>query len=375
MIVVIADDITGAAEIAGIGYRYGLKITFLTGENNKISPCDLLVYATDTRSMDKNEAVKEILHVINYLKTQLGKFSLFKKTDSALRGHITPEMEVLMKEMGYSCTLFLPENPSKGRIVKNGIYFINNIPLEKTSFLYDPEFPANTSLVTQRIPGIRSLGISDILPENGICIADATNQKEINQQLKKAHDNVLIAGAADLFTAYLQQLGYSLKRNTPFEGLNSHDALIVCGSTVSNSLESYPYVQRKQIKTARMPLSVFEGAPADMWITETKTDYSSKHSYIVTIDHPAKKGKEYAIRLRSIIANLASEMLSAYLPEELIIEGGATAFALLKKLNWHEFDITNEIAPGVVRMIYKKEKHPIYITLKPGSYSWETFFK
>ena len=76
MIVVIADDITGAAEIAGIGYRYGLKITFLTGENNKISPCDLLVYATDTRSMDKNEAVKEILHVINYLKTQLGKFSL-----------------------------------------------------------------------------------------------------------------------------------------------------------------------------------------------------------------------------------------------------------------------------------------------------------
>lgn len=375
MIVVIADDITGAAEIAGIGYRYGLKITFLTGENKQISPCDLLVYATDTRSMDKNEAVKETLHVINYLKTQLGEFSLFKKTDSALRGYIVPELETLMQEMQYPCTLFLPENPSKGRIIKNGTYFINDIPLEKTSFLYDPEFPATTSSVTQRIPGIKSLGMSDILPEKGIFIADATCHEEINYQLKKAKNNTLIAGAADLFNVYLQQFGYSLKKQTSFEGLNSHDALIVCGSTVSSSLESYPYVQRKQIKTARMPLSVFEGTAADMWISNIKSSYSQEHSYIITIGHPAKKGKECALRLRSIMANLASEMLSVYLPEEVIIEGGATAFALLSKLNWREFNITDEIAPGVVRMIYQKEKHPVYITLKPGSYSWDTFFK
>ena len=67
MLVVIADDITGAAEIAGIGFRFGLNVRLVT--HPETSPdCDLLVYATDTRSMSENEAIEETERVIRKLQ-------------------------------------------------------------------------------------------------------------------------------------------------------------------------------------------------------------------------------------------------------------------------------------------------------------------
>tara|TARA_R110002049_G_scaffold8025_3_gene44662 strand:- start:185 stop:412 length:228 start_codon:yes stop_codon:yes gene_type:complete len=55
--------------------------------------------------------------------------------------------------------------------------------------------------------------------------------------------------------------------------------------------------------------------------------------------------------------------------DELFIEGGATAYDILKKLEWNSFTPTSELAPGVVRIQYDRniKKH---ITIKPGSYEW-----
>ena len=57
MIVVVADDMTGAAEIAGFCLRYGLRVAFAT-EVTELPKADVLVVATDTRSMELNDAVR-----------------------------------------------------------------------------------------------------------------------------------------------------------------------------------------------------------------------------------------------------------------------------------------------------------------------------
>ena len=56
MIVVIADDITGAAELAGIALRYGLRVS-LSNEIKKSEGFDVLCLYTNTRSVQKNDAV------------------------------------------------------------------------------------------------------------------------------------------------------------------------------------------------------------------------------------------------------------------------------------------------------------------------------
>ena len=412
--------------MAGIGYRFGLTVGFLTEVEGPLPECDVLVLATDTRSMSEQEAVAETHRVVRELRGR-GVQAFFKKTDSALRGHIVAELEAFLQESGCTRALLMPQNPSKGRIVKQGVYYINGRPLQETSFAFDPEFPANSSVVTERLKGVRYLSefasmndvpvdicVSESSEEEGVSVngsfvsesstpgatlvggkstrdsedllpiyvADADCEMQMTFQLMRhAKPGVLLAGAADLFTSYLHLIfmGKDSRLSTPeargFGGLSSGRALIVCGSTQSTSLSLLPYVERYTIPTEQMPEDVFEGtaSPAE-WESVLKRVYSQHHALILTIGRPSKGGKEFALRLRAEMADATARLVHLSAPDELIIEGGATAFAILKQLGWTRFEVSDEVSPGVVRMKWLGEQQPVHITLKPGSYSWGGLF-
>ena len=67
MIVVIADDFTGAAEIAGIALSYGLKAEVQT-EFCENSSAELLVIDTDSRSCSSADAGSMVRNVLQQLK-------------------------------------------------------------------------------------------------------------------------------------------------------------------------------------------------------------------------------------------------------------------------------------------------------------------
>ena len=95
MIAVIADDFTGAAELGGIGLRYGLSVEISTAVP-AATGADLLVIAADTRSTDEMSAVIEMEAVTKAL-LPLQPALVFKKTDSVLRGHIVAETIAQLK--------------------------------------------------------------------------------------------------------------------------------------------------------------------------------------------------------------------------------------------------------------------------------------
>lgn len=376
MIIVIADDITGAAEIAGIALRHNLNVQFMTNTNLKLPESDVIVIATDTRSGNESEAINTIKSITNNIGGT--DVTIFKKTDSVLRGFVAAEVNALMDEMKFISALIIPQNPSKGRIIKKGRYYIDNIPLDETSFCYDPEFPAKTSYVEEYLCGIKSLNINEPL-KNSIYIADASTSQDIKCQLEKANDKTLIAGAADCFEQFLKQKinnciqtkTYLIKKNLSSYKQDIHKAIIICGSTQSKSIANEPYIKLINAEEISMPYNVFHGAPADEWIAELNRIYNEKQSIIVTIGHTATGGKEYAIRLRNLMATVALQLTNPHNPDLLIIEGGATAFAVLNRLGWTSFKIEKEYTPGVVCMKYKNT----HIILKPGSYPWGDLFK
>ena len=75
MIIVIADDLTGAAEIAGIGHSYGLATSLLIDVADNLPVSDLIVVATDTRSMTEQDAVNETHRICQAIKQSLPKLS------------------------------------------------------------------------------------------------------------------------------------------------------------------------------------------------------------------------------------------------------------------------------------------------------------
>src|SRR6187402_249372 len=99
MIAVIADDFTGAAELAGISLRYGLMVELFLG--NVISTdSDVLIICTDSRSVDKEEAKKQTAEAIKNIQLFNPKF-IYKKIDSVLRGHVLEEIAVQEKLCGF----------------------------------------------------------------------------------------------------------------------------------------------------------------------------------------------------------------------------------------------------------------------------------
>ena len=58
MIVVLADDLTGAAELGGIGLRFNLDVEIDMAVNPQ-SKARLLIISTDTRSMKRKQAAVE----------------------------------------------------------------------------------------------------------------------------------------------------------------------------------------------------------------------------------------------------------------------------------------------------------------------------
>ena len=203
--IVIADDITGAAEIAGIAFSKGHQVSLVCGSS---VCCDNVaaqttVIATDTRSMTEGEAIAETQRIAKFplgarpfpRLTGALPCVLFKKTDSALRGHVVAELTALMEATGYRRAVYLPANPSKGRIIKDGAYYINGNPIHETDFSFDPEFPAKTSVLRERFPDAEGKGI--IMP-------DAESEEDVRKVIAKYNDgNTLFAGAADLFSALL----------------------------------------------------------------------------------------------------------------------------------------------------------------------------
>ncbi|MDE6556622.1 MAG: hypothetical protein K2K55_06620, partial [Duncaniella sp.] len=73
-----------------------------------------------------------------------------------------------------------------------------------------------------------------------------------------------------------------------------------------------------------------------------------------------------------VMADVVARLIAIHTPRHLVIEGGATAFAILSRLGCTSFTITAEIAPGVISM---QSADGMTVTMKPGSYPWGDLFK
>jgi len=377
-LIVIADDITGAAEMAGIGLEFGFKVNLImySGEAHIVFPehCDLLVIATDTRSMTKTEAVEETTRLSQIIK-EARYNRLFKKTDSVLRGYIIAELQALMNVFEIEKALLLPQNPSRKRIIAKGRYYIGSELLDKTSFAHDPEFPAISSEVNTLlgIDSNRILPAGESIEKKGIFVMEASSQEEVFLRAQELNDEILPAGGADFFSSYLTLKGYKKQTKPKFEGLKDNGVLIILGSTARHPIFETAFVQRHQIPACNTPRLLFYRKAPRQWTDKIKRKYREHNALILHTNYPTKKGKEFAVKLREGMSKVAEEIWSEFQPHEIIIEGGATAFAVLKRLRWNTMNVKCEVIPGVIRLT--PATHPdVTVTLKPGSYPWGELF-
>jgi D-threonate/D-erythronate kinase len=362
MIAIVADDFTGAAELAGISLRYGLTVELYTA-GIVATNTDVLIVSTDSRSLNKADALNRTEAVLKSV-LQLKPSFIYKKIDSVLRGYVIDELKVQMQLMQKLKAFILPANPSLGRTISNGNYYVQGKLIRETSFASDPEFPAKSSFIKELLndDSIEVLPHTAVLPTNGIVVGEAENETDVQAWADKLDESFVLAGAGDFYAALL---------NKQFKEINQqqHELqfpfLYVCGTAYDQSVNYIKQVDEKSRTVLYITKQVIEnGANDEAWLQECKNVLEQKQKAIIAFNNEAIPPGASAVDLRITMAKAVKAVIEQNKIRELFIEGGSTATAILQGLGINHLSPVNELARGVVRM----KAGELYITVKPGSY-------
>lgn len=127
-ILIIADDLSGAADCA-IGFAStGLQTVVTLDPLNDKADAEVIAADTDTRRLSPTEAAERTVAAFKALHKPGRR--LYKKIDSTLRGNWAAEVAALQPLAGLA--IVAPAFPATGRTLRGGRVFVNGMPLETT---------------------------------------------------------------------------------------------------------------------------------------------------------------------------------------------------------------------------------------------------
>jgi uncharacterized protein YgbK (DUF1537 family) len=402
---VIADDFTGATDIAGFLVANGLRTVQLNG----IPPADLpvdadaVVISLKSRSCPVEEAVSQSLASLAWLRDRGCPQFFFKYCstfDSTPTGNIGPVTDALLDALGESFTVICPVLPVNGRTIYNGYLFVNGIPLHESSMRHHPVTPMTDSNL-MRLMDAQSRGCTGNVPsrvmDNGVAalraslaelkaggfryaVLDALNDAHLTTMGQAVEGMRLITGGSGLADGMTRGWGAqadAAAENRPPRG----HAVILSGSC---SEMTNAQVAAYRVAAPAFPVSV-ERCIADAayaeelvaWAVAQPRDGLAPLLYATLPPEHVKAlqdrfgAAEASTSVERVFGILARRLLESGF-DQFIVAGGETSGVVTQSLGIGGFHIGPQIAPGVpwVRAIGR----PLSLALKSGNFGGERFF-
>ncbi|MBL8323792.1 MAG: four-carbon acid sugar kinase family protein [Rubrivivax sp.] len=153
---VIADDFTGATDVASMLVRGGMRTVQLIGVpagdmsalGSAAAQADAVVVALKSRTTPAADAVAESLAAWRWLRNAGARHCYFKYCstfDSTPAGNIGPVTEALMDELGTDFTIACPAFPENGRTIFRGHLFVGDQLLSDSGMRDHPLTPMRDS--------------------------------------------------------------------------------------------------------------------------------------------------------------------------------------------------------------------------------------
>ena len=365
MIVVIADDLTGATELAGAAVEHGLTAEVQT-RFDPVSKADVVALDTHTRSRPAQEAAQTVSSVSRAVFRAKPHW-VYKKTDSVLRGNVRVEIEAILQAGGGNVrnALLVPANPSRGRVIRGGEYFVQGLPLEKTAFAGDPEHPRLTSRVSEL------LGASALIriPDTATTASRAAHAQEMDS-------DTLPAGGVDFFSVLLKTRCSHTSKHSSRSGsssANPSSTLFVCGSAAAWHQGRSGLCAELAIECLTMPAGLLErdNSPIarDEWAATATESLRRRRAAMIAIGPVSLSAGGLAPgELATRLAEVAAQVARTTGRIRLYAEGGTTARALIDCLGWTRLEAIRQWAPGTVEL--RARRSQLSVVCKVGSYDW-----
>ncbi len=405
----IADDFTGATDLAGLLARSGVKVSLRIGVPNE-PPKDTAAFeiiALKTRTWPVSDAVNECLSALNWLQ-KTGAEQFFWKYcstfDSTAEGNIGPVAEALMAELNCEQTIYCPAFPENGRSIYMGNLFVEEHPLAESSMKDHPLTPMRDSnlmrllkpQVTKPVGLVNRLAVArggdviksslDSLKKEGVAhvVVDAVADADLEAIAHACQNMPLITGGSALAmplpylyikNGELSEL--SAQRVTPQTG---NASIVLSGSCsamtrqqVATYIQTTPSFKLDPIMIARDGVAAALG-----WLEDQPMD-------VVPILYATAEPEDVAAAQAELGLEMAGDTIEQALADiavaacakgirRFLVAGGETSGAVTKALDISTLDVGDEIAPGVPWCFSNCGGNSIAIALKSGNFGKETFF-
>ena len=352
-VVLIADDLTGAADTSAPFASHGLSTRLLLDIKHE-TPATTQVTALSTRSreLDPEPAKAAVNYACRWVdRLDLDAPYLFKKMDSTLRGHISDELSVFVDHFTVERILVSPAFPSQGRTTLHGTHHVHGIPVSKTTFARNhftdnlPErFRKITELPKHHLPIEKIRGSQKLAPkfeEPGMFIPDIQSDADMLRVVHAALEAGVrhFCGAAGLGRALAAALGREANDETAF-GMCREPLLIVAGSRNQATVDQVEEARRKGA-----PVVPLNGGNTD--IARQVSHHLSRGQSVIMSSQTPKTEDFTPEAVRSALGELVAEIINTTPPGMLVLTGGDVAAAVCHELDVTGLTLHGEIEPGM----------------------------
>lgn len=406
----IADDFTGATDLAGLLARSGAPVSLRMGvpAEQPAHTAAIEIIALKSRTAPVNEAVADSLAALAWLRRAGAKRFFWKYCstfDSTPQGNIGPVAEALMKALGISQTIYCPAFPENGRSIFMGNLFVGEQPLAESPMkdhpltpmkdsnlmrLLQPQVTAAVGLVNRLIVAKGPQAIREKLAQlssDGIAhvVVDAVANDDLHAIDLACHDMTLLTGGSAV-AMFLPQIWLNerlLPRDHAGEKLRADKgaAIVLSGScSAMTNRQVSAYVASGQPSLRLDPLDLDEHGLDKVldWLSR-QAPAANPIIYATAAPDVVRTAQErLGVERASMLVEQALATCAVRARDlgtrRFVVAGGETSGAITKALGITKLDIGKEIAPGVPWCFARSGGHPVAITLKSGNFGDETFF-
>lgn len=408
---VIADDFTGATDVAGMLVGAGMRTVQVIGVPEGPMPdADAVVVALKSRTCPPAEAVAQSLDALHALQAAGARQIYFKYCstfDSTPRGNIGPVADALMDALGADIAIACPAFPDNGRTVFRGHLFVGDVLLSDSGMrdhpltpmtdanlvrVLQPQTRRRVDLVAQpvvsrgpeavreRLDALRTEGA-------GLAVADAVANQDLLTLAEACADLPLITAgsgvALGLPPAYARRGWLTPDARsaqlTPVQG----PAAVIAGSCSQATQGQVAHWIAAGHAALRLDPLVLSADPQHLGQLQSQALAAlGKGPVLVYATADAASVKSVQERLGTAQAGEQVEHALAALAQalvhagvrRLVVAGGETSGAVTQALGQRQLRIGAPICPGVPWTQGNVQGEPLWLALKSGNFGGPDFF-
>ena len=407
---VIADDSTGATDLANTLVNEGMRTVQITGvpaSELDLGNAEAVVIALKSRTEPAEEAIRDSLAALDWLQAQGARQFFFKYCstfDSTDKGNIGPVADALMEALGTDFTIACPAFPANGRTIFNGHLFVGDILLSDSGMKDHPLTPMTDSNLVNVLARQTEKSVGLVKYEDVDKGTDAVIAAYEALRLG-GFSHAIVDAVSDEHLRYIGQASSHLKLITGGSGVAlglpdnfrkqgllgasedvSIDApegkmAIIAGSCSQATRGQIAYAQ-KQIPSFMVdPMALAAGqdiaSEALVWAETQPSDqpvliYSSADPEVVKQVQNKLGRNEAGSMVEDALGKIAIGLVEQGV-KRLVVAGGETSGAVVNALHIPALRIGPQIDPGVP-WTETLGKTKLALALKSGNFGSEDFF-